>query len=58
MTSVIIYEDWKMRQPKGKPQGFTTALRVCVMVSTNCTWKGREAAGEDRPVVGALEVYT
>lgn len=41
MTSVSMYEDWKMRQPKGKPQGLTTALRVWVMVSTNCTC-GRE----------------
>lgn len=41
MTSVSMYEDWKMRQPKGKPQGLTTALMVWVMVSTNCTC-GRE----------------
>ena len=26
-----------MRQPKGKPQGLTTALMVWVMVSRNCT---------------------
>lgn len=37
-----------MRQPKGKPQGFTTALSVCVMVSTNCTWKA-ECCSEDSP---------
>lgn len=38
-----------MRQPKGKPQGFTTALSVCVMVSTNCTWKAERASDKDRP---------
>lgn len=46
-----------MRQPKGKPQGFTTALSVCVIVRTNCTWKAEKLRVRTGPVVGALVVY-
>lgn len=46
-----------MRHPKGKPHGFTTALMVWVMVSTNCTWGGKRGRGEGRaeptPATGA-----
>lgn len=46
-----------MRQPKGKPQGLTTALMVWVMVSRNCTCgrQGRTAlrSGSCPPAPGA-----